>query len=140
MPDDVVACSSVYETEPWGVTDQPRFLNICCALHTDLSPEALHAHTKAIEARLGRTVGPRWGPRLIDIDILTYDDLVLESDWLTVPHPRIAERAFVLMPLAEIAPDLSIPGVPGTVKEQLAALPDAARQAWVVSPAPAPPP
>ena len=131
----VQTCSSVYETEPWGVLDQPRFFNLCLELRTDLPPEALHASTKAIEQQLGRAAGrQRWGPRPIDIDLLCYDDLVIQTERLTIPHPRIAERAFVLKPLAEIAPHLRIPGLPGTVTELLAAIPDTDRLAWIVAP------
>ncbi len=121
----VGACSSVYETDPWGVADQPDFLNLCCALETTLSPERLHAETKAIEARLGRIPGRRWGPRAIDVDLLAYGDLRIETPRLSIPHPRIAGRAFVLVPLAEIAPDATIPGLPGTVAALARALPDA---------------
>ena len=136
----VVACSSIYETEPWGLTEQPRFLNLCCQIETRLPPQELHAELKRIERELGRQPSVQWGPRLIDIDLLTYDDLVMQTEALTVPHPRIADRAFVLVPLAEIAPDLRIPGLPRTVSEQLAAVPDATRQAWWFNRAPARPP
>jgi 2-amino-4-hydroxy-6-hydroxymethyldihydropteridine diphosphokinase len=130
-------CSSVYETEPWGVVDQARFLNLCCRLSTPLEPEALHAQTRALEEQLGRTAGgQRWGPRAIDIDLLTYDNLQLETGRLTIPHPRIKDRAFVLKPLAELAPTLRIPGLNRTVSELLAAIPDADRQAWVAAPPP----
>ena len=130
-------CSSVYETEPWGVLDQPRFFNLACCVVTQLSPEALHGETKALEQRLGRQPGgQRWGPRPIDIDLLCYDDLVLATERLTIPHPRIKDRAFVLKPLAELAPDLRIPGLEGTVSELLATIPDADRQAWPVAPPP----
>lgn len=133
----VVVCSSVYETEPWGKLDQPRFLNLCCELTTALTPSDLHASTLQIERQLGRAAErERWGPRPIDIDILTYDDLVLSTPELTIPHPGIAERAFVLRPLAEIAPDLRVPGLPGTVSDLLERLPDAARTAWIVAPPP----
>ena len=131
------ACSSVYETEPWGKLDQPRFLNLCCALETHLVPPDLHAELKALERALGRQPGgERWGPRPIDIDLLTYDDLVLDTPELTIPHPGIAERAFVLRPLAEIAPDLRLPGRADSVADLLARLPDADRLAWVVAPPP----
>jgi 2-amino-4-hydroxy-6-hydroxymethyldihydropteridine diphosphokinase len=132
---DVRACSSVYESEPWGNVDQPRFFNMCLELRTQLAPEALHAQTKAVEQQLGRRPGgQRWGPRPIDIDLLSYDNLVLCTERLAIPHPRIADRAFVLKPLAEIAPGLRLPGLPGTVAELLSAVPHADRLAWVVAP------
>lgn len=133
---EVVACSSVYETEPWGVADQPRFLNLCCALRTRLRPEELHAETRALEARLGRRPGMRWGPRALDVDLLAYDGRVIATERLSIPHPRIAERAFVLAPLAEIAPALRLPGLGGTVHEQLTRLGETARLAWIVAPPP----
>jgi 2-amino-4-hydroxy-6-hydroxymethyldihydropteridine diphosphokinase len=134
---DLRACSSVYETEPWGVTDQPHFLNLCCRLETGLAAPALHAQFKRIEHDLGRQPGgQRWGPRPIDIDLLTYDDVRLETAELNIPHPRIANRAFVLRPLAELAPGLRVPGLDGTVADLLAALPDASHQAWVFAPPP----
>lgn len=135
---DVADCSSVYETLPWGVEHQPLFLNLCCRLETRLDPMALHGACRSIERRLGRAPGPRWGPRTIDIDLLAYDEVQLETARLSLPHPRIAERAFVLAPLAEIAPELRLPGLPGTVATLLAALPDADAQVRVVGPAPAP--
>ena len=101
--------SSVYDTAPMMVADQPRFLNLVCSVSTLLTPEKLLRLLKSIERRLGRIPGPRFGPRSIDIDLLFYDTLVLESPSLTVPHPRIAGRAFVLLPLAEIAPTLRHP-------------------------------
>jgi 2-amino-4-hydroxy-6-hydroxymethyldihydropteridine diphosphokinase len=113
--------SQVYETEPWGLVDQPRFLNLCCRLRTALQAEHLLAQTQAIERRLGRQPGRRWGPRLIDIDLLAFDAQRIETPTLVVPHPRLAERAFVLVPLAEVAPDLELPGL-GTVAALLAAL------------------
>lgn len=99
--------SSVYDTAPLLVTDQPRFHNMVCEGQTGLAPLDLLQYVKAIEARLGRAPGgPRYGPRMIDIDLLFYDQLVLQSPELTLPHPRIPERAFVLAPLSEIAPQL----------------------------------
>ncbi|HEV2582828.1 MAG TPA: GTP cyclohydrolase MptA [Ktedonobacteraceae bacterium] len=101
--------SSVYETEPVGYLDQPRFLNMVLRGHSSLSPEALLAYVKTIEATLGRQATFRNGPRLIDIDILFYDDLLDVQEHLSIPHPRFSERAFVLAPLAEIAPDVIDP-------------------------------
>ena len=96
------ARSSDYATPPWGVTDQPPFVNLCIAVETDLTPPALLAQVQAIEHALGRmrTQERRWGPRPIDIDILAYDDVALDGDDLTLPHSRLLERAFLLLPLA----------------------------------------
>jgi 2-amino-4-hydroxy-6-hydroxymethyldihydropteridine diphosphokinase len=102
--------SSVYETEPAYVLDQPRFLNMALRGRTALAPTELLAFLKRVEHELGRAAGPRFGPRLIDLDILLYDDLALASAELTIPHPRMSERPFVLTPLAEIAPELTPPG------------------------------
>ena len=102
--------SSVYETEPAYLLDQPRFLNMALRGRTALSPHALLAFLKRIERDIGRTTGPRYGPRAIDLDILLYDSLALATADLTIPHPRMAERPFVLAPLAEIAPELVPPG------------------------------
>ncbi len=106
------ACSSVYETEPWGVTDQPSFLNLVAAFETTLSPVDLLLACKSIEATVGRTTSYRWGPRLIDVDILLYGDRIVSvtDPDLQIPHPRMTQRAFVLVPLAEIAADLTLPG------------------------------
>jgi 2-amino-4-hydroxy-6-hydroxymethyldihydropteridine diphosphokinase len=108
----LVARSSDYATPPWGVEDQPPFVNLCLAVTTDLAPRALLQRTQAVERAFGRDRAHerRWGPRPLDIDILTYDDVTLATDGLTLPHPRIFERAFVLVPLAEIAPDRVIAG------------------------------
>ena len=116
-----VACSSVYETEPWGVTDQPRFLNLVAAYETTLSPADLLAACQSVEEEVGRVASYRWGPRLIDVDILIYGDRVVdlaEPD-LQIPHPRMAQRAFVLVPLAEIAPELGVPPQGDTVRRLL---------------------
>jgi len=109
--------SAIYESEPAYVDDQPRFLNAALRGRTQLPPDALLAFLKGIEHELGRIPGPRFGPRLIDLDILLYADLVITTDQLTIPHPRMAERPFVLVPLAEIAPDLVPPGWTTTVGE-----------------------
>jgi 2-amino-4-hydroxy-6-hydroxymethyldihydropteridine diphosphokinase len=108
----LIAASSHYLTPPWGKEDQPEFVNMCLVVETAMSPRALLEHMQATEKALGRDRSNevRWGPRPIDIDLLTYDDLVLNEKELTLPHPRIFERAFVLVPLAEIAPDRVIAG------------------------------
>jgi len=98
----VRAQSSLYRSAPWGKADQPAFVNAVVRLDTGLTPLALLDALKAIERRLGRTPGERWGPRAIDLDILTYDDERVELAALRVPHPHLYERAFVLVPLAEI--------------------------------------
>jgi 2-amino-4-hydroxy-6-hydroxymethyldihydropteridine diphosphokinase len=102
--------SSVYETEPAYLLDQPRFLNMALCGSTTLEPHALLALLKRIERDMGRAAGPRYGPRAIDLDILLYNSQALETADLTIPHPRMAERPFVLIPLAEIAPELIPPG------------------------------
>ncbi len=108
----LTARSSDYKTPPWGVVDQPPFVNLCVSVETTLTPHELLAHTQAVERAFGRdrAQGQRWGPRPLDIDILAYDDLSLDTPELTLPHPRMFERAFVLVPLAEIAPDRMICG------------------------------
>lgn len=108
----LLARSADYETPPWGVTDQPPFVNLCLRVATVLAPKALLQRALAVEAGLGRdrATGRRWGPRPVDIDILAYDDLVLDGPDLTLPHPRMKDRAFVLVPLAEIAPNWRVDG------------------------------
>lgn len=121
----VQSVSSVYETEPWGVTDQPRFLNLVVEGETELEPLALLDALKRTEREMGRGPGERYGPRVIDLDILLYDNLEFRSDRLEIPHPRLAERRFVLVPLAEIAPDIIHPGFKQSALELLQQLPDA---------------
>lgn len=104
----IVGRSSDYRTEPWGNTDQDWFVNAAALVETDLAPEALLGLCLAVERSLGRVREEKWGPRTIDIDILSYGDRVVEGPSLTLPHPFVLERAFVLAPLAEIAPDLVI--------------------------------
>jgi 2-amino-4-hydroxy-6-hydroxymethyldihydropteridine diphosphokinase len=111
--------SSVYETPPWGYEDQPDFLNQVVMAETYLDPEVLLKHLKRLETALGRTPSFENGPRLIDVDILFFDDLVLNTAELQLPHPRLHERAFVLVPLAEIAPKLMHPKMKKSVKELL---------------------
>ena len=106
----VVAWSSLYRTPPWGKLDQPDFLNMAALVETTLTARALLATCLEVERGLGRERRERWGPRLIDIDILTFDDATIDEPNLKVPHPRLTERAFALAPLAEIAPRLLIGG------------------------------
>ena len=101
--------SAVYETPPWGYEDQPAFLNMAIKGETSLKPELLLKYLKQLEVRLGRQPSFPWGPRSIDIDILFFDDLILDSPALKLPHPHLQERAFVLVPLTELAPYLRHP-------------------------------
>lgn len=108
---DVVAVSSFRETDPVGYLDQPRFLNGAAAVETELSPRELLDALLAVERALGRTRdGPRFGPRTIDLDLLVYGATVVDEPGLTVPHPRLHERRFALEPLAELDPELVLPG------------------------------
>ena len=109
--------SNVYETPPWGYTDQDPFLNQVVKAATYLDPEPLLKHLKRLEVVLGREESFRYGPRLIDIDILFYDDLVLESPSLVIPHPHVQERGFVLRPLMDIAPGLVHPVSGKSIRE-----------------------
>ena len=100
--------SSAYKTRPWGKTDQGEFINMCALIDTDLPPADLLAAVKDVESSLGRTASERWGPREIDIDLLIIPGVEMRTEDLTLPHPRMSERLFVIAPLAEIAPDLTL--------------------------------
>ena len=106
----LLACSELYRTAPVGMTGQPEFVNAAARIETTLAPEALLDALLAIEHRFGRIRAERNGPRTLDLDILLYDDLVIDTPRLTLPHPRLHLRAFVLYPLADLAPDLALPG------------------------------
>lgn len=115
---EICEVSSVYETEPVGYTEQPWFLNAVCRAESDLSPRALLETVKRIEKEVGREATFRWGPRIVDVDILLYDEECLREEDLEIPHPRLRERGFVLTPLREIAPHLIHPAT----KERIADL------------------
>src|SRR6185436_16530505 len=111
--------SAIVETEPWGVVEQPRFLNCVAEIETEIAPPALLDRLMEIERDLGRVRRQKWGPRTIDLDLLLYGDRRIVSPVLTVPHPRLHQRLFVLQGLAELCPDLAVPGHDRTVRELL---------------------
>ncbi len=115
----LLASSPVYVTPPWGVVEQPDFLNQVIQAETDLYPSELLHYLKQTEKRLGRVEAVRYGPRLIDLDILFYDNLILDMPGLSIPHPQLERRGFVLVPLADLAPELLHPVRCKTVKELL---------------------
>jgi 2-amino-4-hydroxy-6-hydroxymethyldihydropteridine diphosphokinase len=121
LPPDILVrqASSLYETEPWGYLDQPDFLNQVLLVETHLSAMDLLSYTKALEKEIGREPNFRFGPRLVDIDIILYGDQIIQEPGLEIPHPRFQERAFVLVPLAEISPELKIPGTDRAVMDLL---------------------
>ena len=113
----VLKASKVYETPPWGYEDQPAFLNQVLHAETELDPPALLKYLKRIEHKMGRKATFRYGPRAIDLDILFYDGLIISTDNLQIPHPMAAERAFVLVPMREIAPDFIHPALGKSITE-----------------------
>lgn len=116
--------SPIYQTEPWGVADQPDFFNMTVCGETALAPVELLDALQAIEKNMGRVKTVRYGPRVIDLDILMYGDTVMQTERLEIPHPRMAERRFVLVPLNDIAPHTMHPRLKRTVRELLSALQD----------------
>ncbi|ANZ34179.1 2-amino-4-hydroxy-6-hydroxymethyldihydropteridine pyrophosphokinase [Staphylococcus carnosus] len=113
----VTRVSSLYETAPVGYVDQPDFLNLCAEIETDLTPQAVLKNGLDIEQQLHRVRKERWGPRTLDIDILLYGNKIIEDQDLSIPHPRMAERAFVLIPLQEIAPEAINPRTQTKIKD-----------------------
>lgn len=116
----ITKCSSVYETEAWGITDQPSFYNQALVLETILEPQALMQQLLSIETGMGRERTIKMGPRIIDIDILLIDDLIIRSPALTLPHPALPQRRFALLPLAEVAAGLVHPVLHKTIGQLLA--------------------
>jgi 2-amino-4-hydroxy-6-hydroxymethyldihydropteridine diphosphokinase len=113
----IISQSKDYETKPWGVTEQPDFLNLAIAIHTNLNPQEILEETQAIENQLGRVRKEKWGARLIDIDLMFYENDIIDEPNLKIPHPLMQERDFAMTPLSEIAPDLVHPVLGKTVLE-----------------------
>jgi 2-amino-4-hydroxy-6-hydroxymethyldihydropteridine diphosphokinase len=126
----VEAVSHCYETEPAYVLDQPRFYNLACRAQTDLEPLAVLRRLKSLEAELGREPGQRFGPRLVDVDLLLYANTVLDVPGLTLPHARLPERAFVLVPLEEVGAQAVHPGLGVTIAELRRRLGDTTHLLW----------
>jgi len=124
----LIRTSSIYESEPYGVHKQPNFLNMVVEIATNLAPIVLLEQVKTIENQLGRKPTYHWGPREIDIDILCYDRVRMETTVLSIPHPQLARRRFVLLPFAEIAPQFVLPGVSQNIEQLLTICPD---DGWV---------
>ena len=127
---EVTRLSSLYMTAPWGITDQPEFVNAVAEVETDLAPTELLSRAKAVEMQMGRKRRERWGPREIDIDLLLYGDGVINTGGLEIPHPGMEERAFVLVPLLELAPDLAHPGTGKRFSESLEKLKSRGEVSW----------
>jgi 2-amino-4-hydroxy-6-hydroxymethyldihydropteridine diphosphokinase len=131
---EAVQCSAVFETDPMHLEDQPRFLNACCVGYAGQAPLELLARLKRIEAKVGRNPdGPRYGPRPLDLDLLLYGDKVCDTPELTIPHPRLRERPFVLLPLSEVAPEWVVPAVEGASSVTVADLAEASGRRGIVS-------
>lgn len=123
IPDvDLIRCSSLYQTEPWGKTDQDIFINQVIEVETDLSAQELLRKLQDIEIKMGRQRKEKWGPRIIDLDILLYGNEVMDDLYLQIPHPHMRERLFVLVPLYEIGPDLRFPDDGATIEEVLSSV------------------
>lgn len=121
---EILLESKIYETEAWGLEDQPDFLNQCIQINTDLQPEQLLQFLQNIEQEMGRVKTEKYGPRIIDLDILLYENDIVETDDLTIPHPQMSVRNFVLMPLAEIAGDIVHPILNQSISQLLQICPD----------------
>ncbi len=127
----IIDRSKIWETSPWGITSQPRFLNMCICAETEFSPEEMIKKKKKNKKKLGRSKSIKWGPREIDIDIIAIGELVIETPDLSVPHRHMHERAFVLIPLKEIAPRFRHPVTGKTLDEMICALP-AEKMEWII--------